>query len=352
MAGDPRFFTGTGAHSLAAIAAACGARVAESADGARMLARLDTLAQAGPDALGFLDNRRYLPDLAATRAGAVILHPRHEAAVPQGTAALLTEAPYLAWARAASLFHPAPAAIPGVHPSATVDPSAAVDPTAEIGPGAVVGARARIGAACRIGPNAVIGDGVELGPDCIIGPNASVTHAILGARVRIYAGARIGEAGFGFATGPAGLVTVPQLGRVLIEDDVEVGANSTIDRGAGPDTVIGAGTRIDNLVQIGHNVRLGRCCVVVAMAGISGSTQVGDFVQIAAQAGLTGHLTIGAKARIGAQAGVMNDVPAGQDVIGSPAEKARDYFKYLAVLRRMVNDRNKGRSPEREEGAS
>lgn len=352
MAGDPRFFPGTGPHSLAAVAAACGARLADGADGVRMLARLDTLAQAGPDALGFLDNRRYLPDLAATRAGAVILHPRHEAAVPPGAAALLSEAPYLAWARVAALFHPEPVPTPGVHPSAVVDPSAAVDPTAEIGPGAVVGAHARIGAACRIAPNAVIGDGVELGPGCVIGPNASVTHAVLGSRVRIYAGARIGEAGFGFATSPAGFVTVPQLGRVLIEDDVEVGANSTIDRGAGPDTVIGAGTRIDNLVQIGHNVRLGKSCVVVAMAGISGSTQVGDFVQIAAQAGLTGHLTIGDRARIGAQAGVMNDVPAGLDVIGSPAEKAREHFKYLAVLRRLVNDRTKVKTSEREGGAS
>lgn len=352
MAGDPRFFPGTGPHSLAAIADASEARLADGADGSRVLARLGTLAQAGPDALAFLDNRRYLPDLAATRAGAVILHPQHQAAVPAGTTALLSEAPYLAWARAAALFHPEPVATPGVHPGAVVDPSAAVDPTAEIGPGAVVGARARIGAACRIAPNAVIGEGVELGPGCVIGPNASVSHAILGARVKIYAGARIGEAGFGFATGPSGFVTVPQLGRVLIEDDVEVGANSTIDRGAGPDTVIGAGTRIDNLVQIGHNVRLGRSCVVVAMAGISGSTQVGDFVQIAAQAGLTGHLTIGAKARIGAQAGVINDVPAGQDVIGSPAEKARDFFRHLAVLRRLVNDHGKARAAEREGGAS
>jgi UDP-3-O-[3-hydroxymyristoyl] glucosamine N-acyltransferase len=352
MAGDPRFFPGTGPHSLAAIAAACDARLGAGADGSRMLARLAPLAEAGPDALGFLDNRRYLPGLAATQAGAVILHPRHEPAVPAGTAALLSEAPYLAWARAAALFHPDPVPTPGVHPGAAVDPSAAIDPTAEIAAGAVVGARARIGAACRIAPNAVIGDGVELGPGCVIGPNASVTHAILGARVRIYAGARIGEAGFGFATSPAGFVTVPQLGRVLIEDDVEVGANSTIDRGAGPDTVIGAGTRIDNLVQIGHNVRLGKGCVVVAMAGISGSTVVGDFVQIAAQAGLTGHLNIGAKARIGAQAGVIKDVPAGEDVIGSPAEKARDFFRYLAVLRRLVNDRGKVKGSEREEGAS
>ena len=162
------------------------------------------------------------------------------------------------------MFHPAPPPRPGVQPTAVVDPSAQIDPSAEIGPLAVIGARAEIGPSCRIGSGAVIGEAVQMGAHCRIGSQATVSHAVLGARVYIYPGARIGQEGFGFAVGPAGFVTVPQLGRVLIEDDVEIGANSTIDRGSAQDTVIGAGSRLDNLVQIGHNVRLGRCCIVVS----------------------------------------------------------------------------------------
>ncbi len=150
-----------------------------------------------------------------------------------------------------------------------------------------------IGPRCRIGPHALVDAGVEMGADCRIGAHASVSHALLGARVYVYPGARIGQEGFGFATGDRGFLTVPQLGRVILEDDVEIGANSTVDRGSAQDTVIGAGSRLDNLVQIGHNARLGRCCVVVAQAGISGSTELEDFVVIAGQAGLAGHIRIG-----------------------------------------------------------
>ncbi len=271
-----------------------------------------------------------------TRAGAVIVHPDLAPQVPPGTAAIVTPEPYAAWARAAALFHPPPPVRPGIHPSAVVELDASVDPTAEVGPLAVVGAGAVIGARCRIGPGAVIGENVVLGPDCRIGSLASVTHALLGARVYVYPAARIGQEGFGFAITASGFITVPQLGRVILEDDVEVGANSTIDRGAAPDTVIGAGSRLDNLVQIGHNVRMGRCCVVVAQAGISGSTVLEDFVVVAAQAGLTGHLRIGVKARVGAQAGVMSDVEAGADAVGSPAQPIREFFRGVATLRRLA----------------
>ncbi len=223
----------------------------------------------------------------------MIVAAAQAARVPEGAAAIVVPEPYVAWARVAALFHPAPPARAGVHPSAVVDPDATVDPTAEVGPLAVVGARAEVGPRCRVGAGAVIGEGVVLGPDCRVGANASLSHALLGARVYVYPGARIGQEGFGFAPTAQGFLSVPQLGRVVLEDDVEVGANSTIDRGAAGDTVIGAGTRLDNLVQIGHNARLGRCCVVVSQAGISGSTVLEDFVEVAAQAGLTGHLRIG-----------------------------------------------------------
>ena len=181
----------------------------------------------------------------------------------------------------------------------------------------------------------MIGSGVVIGPDCRIGAHASLSHAVLGARVYVYPGARIGQEGFGFAPVKTGFLTAPQLGRVILEDDVEVGANTTIDRGGTQDTVIGAGSRLDNLVQIAHNVVLGRCCIVVAQAGIAGSTVLGDFVQVGGQAAIDGHLRIGQGARIGAQAGVMWEIPPGVDVVGSPAQPKREFFRQVAALRRL-----------------
>jgi UDP-3-O-[3-hydroxymyristoyl] glucosamine N-acyltransferase len=211
-----------------------------------------------------------------------------------------------------------------------------VDPSAEIGPLCVIEAGAEIGPGCRIGPCAVIGSGVVIGRDCRIGAHVSLSHALLGARVYVYPGARIGQEGFGFAPTSTGFLTAPQLGRVILEDDVEVGANTTIDRGSAQDTVIGAGSRLDNLVQIGHNVVLGRCCIIVAQVGIAGSTVLEDFVQVGGQAAMDGHLRIGRGARIGAQAGVISDTPSGAEVLGSPAQPKRDFFRQVATLKRMA----------------
>lgn len=338
--GDVRFFARTGPHPLSVVREAAGAVPVGGGD--LLLHGVAPLQAAGPLEVSFLDNRRYAAALRTTRAGAVIVHPDLVSQVPEGTAAVVTPEPYLGWARVAALFHPLPPTRPGIHPSAVVEEGAVIAEDAEVGPNAVLGRGCRVGARSRIGPGAVLGDAVETGPDCRIGACASVSHALLGARVYVYPGARIGQEGFGFATGPQGFVTVPQLGRVVLEDDVEVGANATVDRGSAQDTVIGAGSRLDNLVQIGHNVRLGRCCVVVAQAGISGSTTLGDFAVIAAQAGLTGHLSIGSRARIGAQAGVMADVPAGADVVGSPAQPVREFFRQVAVLRRLARRPAKG----------
>lgn len=332
-AGDARFFVRTGPHTLQAVAEAAGG---EAKGECGPLSGVAPLGAAARHEVSFLDNRRYADVLAATGAGAVIVHPDLVARVPAGTAAVVTAEPYAAWARVAALFHPAPLAKPGVHRTAVVESGATVDPTAEIGANAVIGEGAIIGARTRVGPGAVIGPRVEIGSDCSIGALASISHAMLGRRVNILPGARIGQEGFGFATTPQGFVTVPQLGLVILEDDVEIGANTTIDRGSTQNTVIGAGTRIDNLVMIGHNVRIGRCCVIVSMAGISGSSVLEDFVVVAAQAGLAGHLRIGTKARIGAQAGVMADVPPGADVVGSPAEPLRDFFRGVATLRKLA----------------
>jgi len=339
--GDPRFFVRTGPHPLARVAEAAGAEAGASDI---LLAGVAPLQTAGPGEVSFLDNRRYADALAATRAGAVIVHPDLLGRVPAGTVPLVTAAPYVGWARVAALFHPTPPAEPGMHPSAVVAPTASVDPSAEIGPHAVIGPDASIGPRTRIGAGAVIGPGVVIGADCRIGPLVSLSHALLGNRVNLLPGARVGQEGFGFAQTESGLLTVPQLGRVVLEDDVEVGANSTIDRGSTQDTVIGAGSRLDNLVMIGHNVRLGRCCVVVAQAGISGSTVLEDFAVMAAQAGLAGHLRVGKGARIGAQAGVMADVPAGADVVGSPAEPVRDFFRGVATLRKLARRPKNGRN--------
>jgi len=332
-AGDPRFFECTGPISIAAIAAATGAE--PSFDDGRLLARVAPLQRAGASDLSFLDNRRYAPELAASRAGAVILHPDMARGLRPGIIALISKDPYRAWAVGAALLHPYPKARAGIHPSAGVDETATIDTTAEIGPFAVIGAGAEIGRGCIIGPHAVVGAGVRVGNECRLGAHASVTHTMMGNRVYIYPGARIGQEGFGFVSSTMPFLTVPQLGRVILEDDVEIGANSTIDRGSAQDTVIGAGSRLDNLVQIGHNVRLGRCCVIVSHVGISGSTILEDFVMIGGQAGLAGHLKIGRGARIGAQAGVMSDVVAGAEVIGTPAEPLKDFWRRIAVSRRL-----------------
>jgi UDP-3-O-[3-hydroxymyristoyl] glucosamine N-acyltransferase len=346
ITGDPRFFARNAPQTVAAVAHAAGAAVPSKGEpGADLLlSGIAPLQMAGPQELSFLDNRRYLDALKATQAGAVIVSAALAHHVPAGCVALVTDQPYLSWARAASLFFPLPAPLAGVHPSAWVHPGAEVDATAEIGPMAVVEQGAQIGPRCRVAAGAVIGAGVVLGPDCRIGANASVSHALLGARVYIYPGARIGQDGFGFAVAPQGFVTVPQLGRVIIEDDVEIGANSCVDRGSVRDTVIGAGSRLDNLVQIGHNVRLGRCCVIVSQAGISGSTELGDFVQAGGQAGITGHLRIGARAKVGAQAGVMADVPEGTEVLGSPAQPVRDALREFAMVRRLARQYKPGKS--------
>ncbi len=335
--GDPRFFDRAGPFGLdALVAVTAGMARRPGAVAGRLLTGVAPLQTALPDQVSVLHNPRYAEAAEQTRAGLVIVGEALASRVPDASVALVVADPHEGWARVAGLFHPAPATVPGIHPSAVVHASARLDASVEVSPCAVIGARAEIAAGCQIGPCAVIGDGVVMGEGCRVGATASISHAILGARVRIYPGARIGQDGFGFAITKAGFVTVPQLGRVILHDDVEIGANSTVDRGASHDTVIGRGSRIDNLVQIGHNVQMGQHCVMAGQSGSAGSCTLGDFVQIGAQGGLAGHLTIGARARIGAQAGVMSDVPEGADVIGSPALPVREFFRNVAVLRRLA----------------
>ena len=333
--------------TVADVAALVGASVADAARDAS-ISSVAPLDMAGPGALTFLDNPKYAAALDTTRATACLLQPRFEARAPAGVVALVVSDPYRSFAAVAARLYPG-AARPGslfgetgVSTQAVVHPEARLEPGVIVDPGAVIGPRAEIGSGVVIGPNAVVGPDVKIGRDSAVGAGASVVHALVGDRVIIHAGARIGQDGFGFAMGPSGHLKVPQVGRVVVQDDVEIGANTTIDRGANRDTVIGEGTKIDNLVQIGHNVVVGRHCVVVAQVGVSGSTTIGDFVSLGGQAGLTGHLTVGTGAQIGAQSGLMTDVPAGGRWAGSPAEPARDWLRGAAALRKWVRE---GRSP-------
>ena len=337
--GDARFFRRAGPHSLGEIAALLGTQTTVPE---QLIHGVAPLQSAGPEDVSFLDNRRYADLLPATKAGAVILHPDFADKVPEGCEALVTSEPYVGWAKVSALFYPFPETAPGRHPAAIIDPSAVIDPSAEIGPGAVIAAGAEIGAGTSIAALAYVGPGVIIGRNCRIHSQATVSHAILGDRVVLYPGARIGQDGFGFAISKAGFIPVPQLGRVLIGDGAEIGANTTIDRGSAQDTVIGPGVHIDNLVQIGHNVSIGANAVIVAQAGVSGSTHIGPGAMIAAQAGLTGHLNIGAGARIGAQSGVMQDVPAGEEVLGAPAQNAKAFFREVLTLRKLAQNARKG----------
>jgi UDP-3-O-[3-hydroxymyristoyl] glucosamine N-acyltransferase len=334
LVGDPRFFRRTGPHALAAVVDAA---EAEAPPRRLMLHRLAALATATQQDVSFcVNHRKHLPDLRTTRAAAVVVHPDMQDEVPRTAVAIVAADTLMAWGKVAALFHPLPPVTPGIHPSAIVAASANVHPSVEVGPLAVIGEHVVIGPRGRVAPLAVIADGVVIGSDVRIGSHVSVSHALVGDRVYLYPGVRVGQEGFGFAITAEGLHSVPQLGRVVIEDDVEVGANVTIDRGSLDDTLIGAGTRIDNLVQIAHGVRIGKACVIVAQTGISGSTVLEDHVVLAGQAGVAGHLRIGAGARIGAQAGVMSNVPARADMLGSPAQPVKAFFKEVATIRRWI----------------
>ena len=331
--GDARFYARSGPFSMAEVATAASGTAAASS---RMLRGVAPLQAAGPDEVSFLDNRKYAAALDMTAAGAVIVHPSMASRVPDSAVAIVVAATYEGWARVARMFHPKPSHMPGVHPAALVSPGAVVDELASTGAFACIEEGAQIGAGSWVGPYVSVGAGVVIGQDCRIGAHASLSHALLGDRVCLHPGVRVGQEGFSFAHTKTGYLTIPQLGRVLIEDDVEVGANSTIDRGSVQDTVIGAGSRLDNLVQIGHNVRLGRCCVIVAQVGISGSTVLEDFVQVGGQAAMAGHLRIGRGAQIGAQAGVISDTAPGAVLLGSPAQPRHEFFRQVATLKRMA----------------
>jgi UDP-3-O-[3-hydroxymyristoyl] glucosamine N-acyltransferase len=354
---DPQFFRSPRPVSLAEIAAWTGARVVDESRSSLMVSGVAPLDTAGAGDLAFLDNQKYAHHLGSTKAVACLIHPRFVDRVPVDVVALETSEPYRAYAVALAKLYPAAFRLEGaygdkgsVSSRAIVHPSAVLEPGAIVEPGAVIGARAEIGQGTVVGANAVIGHDVRIGRNGYIGANSTIIHSLIGNRVIIHPGVRIGQDGFGFAMGPKGHLKVPQIGRVVIQDDVEIGANSSIDRGASRDTLIGEGTKIDNLVQIGHNVVVGRHCVIVSQAGISGSTTLGDFVIVAGQAGIIGHLKIGSGAQIGAQAGVDADVQPGARIVGSPAKPFLEFAREIATLKRLARRRQADGRSESENG--
>jgi UDP-3-O-[3-hydroxymyristoyl] glucosamine N-acyltransferase len=338
---DPVFFKPARPLRLAEVAGIVGGKVV-SGDAEAEIRRVAPLDQAGPGDLTFFVNPRYLARFKETTASACICSEKHASAAPAGTAVITAAQPYRGIALVMQALFPdafrlvGPWGDKGVSPAAHVHPAARLEDGVTVEPGAVIGAGAEIGRGTTVSANAVIGAEVRFGRDGFVGPGASITHALVGNRVTIHAGARIGQDGFGFAMGAGGHLKVPQIGRVVIQDDVEIGANTTIDRGSNRDTVIGEGTKIDNGVQIGHNVTVGRHCVLVSQTGIAGSTELGDFVALGGQAGVAGHIRIGAGAQVSGSSSVKDDIPAGERWVGTPAKPIRDWMREQNALRKLA----------------
>lgn len=327
---DPRFFDSLPALSVAELAERVGGEMQRGGD--LRVSAVAPLASAGSADVAFLGDRKFLSALTATHAGCVIVPRDANELAPQGAAVIVSGEAQAAWARASGLFH-RPVAL-----SVSADPrEVSEDASVVIAPGVVLGANARIGRGSRIGANTVIGPGVQIGRDCQIGSNVTIGFALIGDRVKILAGARIGEPGFGASGSKDGPVDIPQLGRVILQDGVTVGANSCIDRGAYDDTVIGENTKIDNLVMIGHNCVIGRNCLLAGNTGISGSVIVGDNVIFGGKAGIGDHIRIGEGARVAAGAGVLADIPAGETWSGYPAKPLRQFLRETIWLAKQAS---------------
>ncbi|MDX1949749.1 MAG: UDP-3-O-(3-hydroxymyristoyl)glucosamine N-acyltransferase [Rickettsiales bacterium] len=316
---DSRFHKKNGVFKISLLAEISGCRLVNNSSEDIIISDVSALSMAKEGDITFLQNPKYADELTKTKASACILSEKNISKAPTNMALLVSENPYYSYAVIASKFYNKE------NKFLDISELAFVESSADIGEGTTIKAGVYIGEGCKIGRN------------CTINSNVNITNAIIGDNVIIHNGTSIGQDGFGYAFHNGKHIKVPQLGRVLIENDVEIGANTTIDRGANPDTIIGEGTKIDNLVQIGHNVKIGKHCIIVSQVGISGSTEIGDYVIIGGQAGIAGHLKIGSQAQIGAQAGISRDVEPKAKVSGTPAVPVNQYHRQTIILDKLAN---------------
>jgi UDP-3-O-[3-hydroxymyristoyl] glucosamine N-acyltransferase len=333
---DKRFFVRNSAQNLAKLAEISGAKLYNPDDADYIIDDVAPLDRAGDHEISFLDNSKYVDLFSHTKSAACIIREKFVEVAPAGARLLIATDPYRSYALIAQYFYPYTPLISNISPHSFIDETAILGENCNVASGAFIGKNVVIGRGAIIGANAVLHDGVVLGDDVRVGGLSSVSHAIIGDRVIIHRGVHIGQDGFGFSLGRDGHVKVPQLGRVLIGDDVEIGASTCIDRGTGPDTIIGDGAKIDNLVQIAHNVQIGKNTVIAAQCGIAGSTKIGDGVVMGGQVGIAGHLRIGSGVKIAAQAGVLNDLQAGGAYGGTPAVAIKDWHRQSVLLQKLI----------------
>ena len=341
---DPRFYDNHGPFTLAEVCARVGATPAESSDAAASIADVASLSGAGPEHLSFFTGAggAVTAQFKASHAGFCFVPlSGHKAEAPSGMTAIPVASVQHAFAATIELFYPR-SSLPPWTQELAIAPSARIGENVTLAPGVVIGPGAEIGDGAHIGPNTVIGRGVAIGRNCAIASGVTITNAYIGDDVQIFPGALIGQPGFGFASNDSGHIRIPQMGRVIVQDKVEIGAGTDIDRGALGDTVIGEGTKIDNLVHIGHNTRIGRHCIILAQVGISGSCNIGDFVVLGGQVGLTDHVTIGNGARFIGRSGLMSgEYAGGQDYGGQPAVPARDWMRQIAAVKALAARKRK-----------
>lgn len=334
---DLRFYNLLGPLSLGQIAAASGIALASPEDGEVQVGGCAALLDARAGDIAFC-LKAPVDGLIETAASAVIVNQADVDRLPAGCIGLIDREPRAAFGRVARLLVSPKSHGPGdpmVHGDAVLEDSVG------LGPGVIIGAGAHIGAGSSIGAGAIVGPGVQIGRDCRVGPGAVIQCALIGDRVTVGINSVVGDSGFGVAPSATGLVDVPQMGRVILQDDVSIGALVAVDRGAFGDTIIGLSSKIDNLCQIGHNVRIGRSVVIAGFSGVAGSTVVEDFVMVGARVGLADHLHIGTGARLMAGSGVINDVPAGETWGGYPAKPRKQWVRELAGLKRLSQSGSK-----------